>query len=151
MTLKSANPKTLLAAMAGLLIAVPASAQPYGHGPDGARPADEEVIVTAPPQRAFREDGNGLRALALPPEKVSLSKNVRYSDLDLATWQGAQELRHRVRRAARHVCRDLTESYPYERLSTSENCYRDAVSNGLVRADAAISEAQFESWNGGDE
>ncbi|MBV9063337.1 MAG: UrcA family protein [Alphaproteobacteria bacterium] len=146
MLLKSLCPLLALAA-AALPLAPAAMAQDGGYGGYGLGPSDEEVIVTAPPPRAFREEwGSGPRTIDLPPEKVSLSKIVHYEDLDLATWQGAAELRHRVRAAARHVCHDLSDAYPFYRLTTSEPCYRDAVSNGLVRADEAISAAQTDYW-----
>jgi UrcA family protein len=136
----------LLAGAAGLLLAAaPASAQSYGPYNEApyAGPADEEVIVTAPRERRFREQWSGTRPLDFPPERVSLSRSVRFDDLDLSTWQGAGELRRRVRHAARAVCGDLREAYPFQRLTTSTPCYRDAVEDGLVRADEAISGARL--------
>jgi UrcA family protein len=133
----------LFAGTAGALLAVPAAAQDYGYGAVVyGPPADEEVIVTAPPS-VFREQGSGLRSLTLPPEKVSLSRAVHYGDLDLASWQGANELRHRVVATAQQVCGELRDAYPFERLSTSNSCFRDAMENGLLRADEAIADAQF--------
>lgn len=132
-------------AAAALLFAAPAlvSAQdygPYGDGAYGAGPS-EEVIITAPRLR-FREEGSGPRSLDLPPAKVSLSKVVSYRDLDLTTWDGADRLRGRVVRAAHGVCAQLRDAYPFEQLSTGTRCYRDAVNNGLVRADEAIATAR---------
>ncbi|MBV9570602.1 MAG: UrcA family protein [Alphaproteobacteria bacterium] len=129
---------------AGLLLAIPAGAQEYvAYGAYGGPP--EEVIVTAPRER-FREQGSGLRSFAFPPEKVSLSQNVRYDDLDLATWDGAGELHRRVRHAARAVCGELREAYPFQSLTSAPNCYRQAVESGLVRADAAIVRAHAGSY-----
>ena len=107
----------LLAVAAGLLLgAGPAAAQGYGgYGPTAYSGPPEEVIVIAPRER-FREQGG---SLDIPPDKVSLSTRVRYDDLDLLSWDGAQALRARVREAARHVCRHLAEAYPFQRLSTS--------------------------------
>lgn len=123
------------------MAATAASAQSYGgYSSYAAAPANEEVIVTAP-RLHFREQGSGLRALDFPPEKVSLSTTVRFDDLDLTSWQGVSELRRRVRHAARAVCGELYEAYPFERLTTSTPCYRDAVENGLLRADSAAREA----------
>ena len=144
-SLKSACSLMVLAAAVGLSFATPAAAQEYGYsyGPPGPT---EEVIVTAP-RSTFREDyGSGARSLDLPPQKVSLSQAVRFDDLDLATWDGAAELRHRVRAAAHRVCRDLLEAYPLHQVNGS-NCYRDAVRDGLVRADEAI--ATVQSYRGG--
>ena len=138
-------------AAATLLLVAPVSAQDYGPYDDGAYPAppveyaagpSEEVIVTAPRYRFREENGSGPRSLDLPPEKVSLSKVVSYRDLDLTTWDGAGRLRDRVVRAAHHVCAQLRNAYPFEQISTSNRCYRDAVDNALVRADEAIATAR---------
>jgi UrcA family protein len=130
----------LLGAVAGALLGTsPAVAQDYGgYGPAAYSGPPEDVIVVAPRER-FREQGG---SLDLPPDKVSLSTRVRYDDLDLLTWDGAQTLRARVREAARHVCRHLAEAYPFQRLSTAPSCYRETVENGLLRADETINAAQ---------
>lgn len=133
-----------IAATGLLLASIPAGAQDYAtDGPYAGPP--EEVIVTAP-RAHFREEGSGLRSLNFPPEKVSLSRSVRFDDLDLATWDGAGELHRRVQHAAREVCGELREAYPFHALTTAPNCYRQAVEKGLVRADAAIVRAQFGSY-----
>jgi len=138
-SLKSIQVAFLVTA-AGLLIgAAPAAAQGYGgYGPAAYSAPPETVIVTAPRER-FREQGG---SLDLPPDRVSLSVPVRYDDLDLLTWDGAQTLRMRVREAARGVCRRLAEAYPFHRLSTDPGCYRQTVENALLRADEAINAAQ---------
>jgi UrcA family protein len=129
------------AGLAALLLAsASASAQGYGYGGYYSGPADEEVIVTAPPG-VFREQGYGPRSLDFPPERVSLSRAVHYGDLDLRTWRGASELRRRVVYTAREVCGTLRDAYRFHRLPSSNRCERDAVENGLVRADAAIRDA----------
>jgi UrcA family protein len=139
------------ATAAALFLAAPALAQDYGPYEDGAYPPppaeysvgpSEEVIVTAPRLRFREENGSGPRSLDLPPEKVSLSKAVSYRDLDLTTWDGADRLRARVVRAAHHVCAQLRDAYPFEQISTSNRCYRDAVDNALIRADEAIATAR---------
>jgi UrcA family protein len=131
----------LLAAAAGLLLgAGSAAAQGYGgYGPTAYSGPPEEVIVIAPRERRIQEQGG---SLDFPPNKVSLSTRVRYDDLDLLSWDGAQTLRMRVREAARHVCRHLAEAYPFQRLSTSPGCYRETVESGMVHADEAINIAR---------
>src|ERR1700689_4231050 len=71
-----------------------------------AQDGTEEVIVTAP---RFQVEPGGRAQL---PEKGSLSSNVRYDDLDLATYEGGRDLRLRVRDEARYVCRQLADAFP---------------------------------------
>ncbi|HSC19320.1 MAG TPA: UrcA family protein [Rhizomicrobium sp.] len=130
----------VVAGAAGLIsFATPAASQAavtYSYnGPP------EEVIVTAPRPalRRFREQGGNMD---MPPERVSLSTRVSYRDLDLLSPQGADQLRDRVVRAAYRVCRRLDEHYPFQRLSTSTPCEREAVENALIRADEAINAAR---------
>lgn len=133
-----------LGLLSGALAALPASAQtgPYGTpGPYSAGPT-ESVIVVGPRFRADTTPLNG------PMERVSLSIPVRYGDLDIATAEGAQVLRWRVADAARNVCQRLAEAYPIHRLSSSAPCYRDAVENGMVRANEAITTARQAYWYG---
>ena len=137
-----------LAAASLLLGAGSALAQDYGPPPPGAYPEPpEEVIVTAPRLPPFREEGSGPRLVNLPPEKVSLSMSVRYDDLDLISWRGASELRWRVSEAAHQVCGELRQAYPLRQLPGTR-CYRDALENGLIRANEAISTARHYAWYG---
>jgi UrcA family protein len=139
----SVTATALVFSAAGLLLsATPGAAQPYGAY---AAPPPEEVIVTAPRPNLpnFREEGGGgLRSMDVPPERVSLTTHVRYDDLDLTAPDGAYELRRRVRTAARQVCRNLAEAYPFYQISRSRGCYRDAVDRALVHADEAIQTAR---------
>ena len=115
----------LLAAVA--LIAPAASAQEYAHSQGGP----EAVIVIAPSLDTESRRLNG------PLEKISLSGAVRYDDLNLATRQGARELRWRVRAEARDVCERLSEAYPVH-PAPGTSCYKEAADNGLVRAVEAV-------------
>jgi UrcA family protein len=143
------QPSIIAVAAAGLIASGSvALGQDYGPPPPGAYPEPPEtIIVTAPPVPRFREEGSGPRLVNLPPEKVSLSTNVRYDDLNLATWDGARQLRWRVRDAAHQVCGELRDAYPLRQLQGTR-CYRDAVENGLIRADEAISTARYRAWYG---
>jgi UrcA family protein len=118
----------LIAAALGFA-ASPALAQDYGYS-DG-----ENIIVTAP---RFHEEGNPMRAV---PEKVSLSTQVRYDDLDLRSWRGERTLRWRVRDAAQDVCTQLAQAYPL-RQAPGTSCYRKALQNGMIRANEAIRDAR---------
>ena len=121
--------KFRLALLAGAFVfaASSAMAQDY-NGPDS-------VTVTAP---RFHADDSKVGG---PLERVSLSGIVRYDDLNLQTYEGARELRFRVREEAQAVCRKLAEAYPYYRMNGT-SCYKDALDNALVKADEAIQQSR---------
>jgi len=96
----------------------------------------ESVIVTAP-----RYDVGGSGRVNTIPEKVSLSKVVRYDDLDLRSSRDATILYGRVREAVRDVCWQLKGAFPLRQLPGT-SCYKTALQNGLIRADAAIRDAR---------
>jgi UrcA family protein len=127
--------KLKLAAMAGAAIvaASAASAQDYDRGRDSTT---ETIKVYAPHHFTVeRRPGNG------PVQKISLSRTVRFDDLDLRTGSGARELRARVSEAASAVCSQLADiSRIPEQPGTS--CFKEAKQDALVRADAAIRDAR---------
>jgi UrcA family protein len=124
-------------AAAGLmLVAASAGAQDYYGDPS------EEVIVTPPhyvPPRSF------IRA---PIIDVSMSRAVRFDDLDLRADWGARALRGRVIFAATTLCGQLNTMYPVSYDGTGgqwprdHNCFHNAVAHAMVKADAAISAAR---------
>jgi UrcA family protein len=132
---------TSVAAVAVLGVALAAPAVAQDRYTDAAyQSAPDTVEVTAP---RFHEDADGQR-LNGPLEKVSLSTNVRYDDLDLSTRAGARELRFRVREAARDVCDQLAGAYQVYQLNGT-SCFKTALENGLVRANSTI--ASERSYN----
>jgi UrcA family protein len=117
----------LLAGIFGVaLAATSASAQDY----------NEQIEVTAP---HFRADNT--QRLNGVLQKVSYSNIVHYDDLNLRTRSGARELRLRVRDEAQDVCARLAEAYPVREMQGT-SCYKEALENALVRADAAIRDAR---------
>ena len=79
--------------------------------------------------------------LGAPIENVSLSREVRYDDLDLTTPDGIHELRARIRFTAAQECRQLDTMYPIA-ADDSPPCYRTAVEGAMEQADNAIAQAQ---------
>lgn len=69
------------------------------------------------------------------------SITVRYSDLDLATSDGAAALKQRIERAAANVCgpADGRSLVDHERVAA---CYAKAVADAEPRAEAMIAAAQ---------
>lgn len=119
----------LTAAMGLALATVPASAQD-----------DESITVNAP--RYHSSDNMRLNG---PLERVSLSGVVHYDDLNLRTRRGAYALRMRVRDEAQEVCARIAEAYPV-REAPGTSCYKDALNDGLVRANAAIRDARDDRY-----
>ena len=70
-----------------------------------------------------------------------ITKIPSFDDLNLRSRRGAQELRYRVREAARDVCDTLRDAYPV-RQAPYTSCYVDAVKDALIHADEAISDAR---------
>jgi UrcA family protein len=125
----------LLASAFGAGLAVSsADAQDNGY-------PDESVTVASP---HFRSNADGAR-LNGPLERVSLSSLVRTDDLDLRSGRGARELRLRVRDAAQGVCTQLADAYPLRQMNGT-SCYKDALQNGMLRANEAITNARFDRY-----
>ena len=125
----------LCAAAAGaLFLAAPAGAQEpgsayaYSNGP-------ETVIVAVPRQRPERSE------IGAPIRDVSISREVRFDDLDLSTDSGARHLRNRIEYTARALCTRLDVAYPVA-TSDSPPCYQSAVAGAMVQADRAIADAR---------
>jgi len=122
------------------LFATAASAEDYGrtyYRDTGYYGAPEEVEVIAPRYYAPRS------AIGAPIENVSLSREVRFDDLDLETRAGARILRDRVRTQAHMLCRQLDTMYP----ASAENdslwrCEQRAAGDAMAQADAAIGHAR---------
>jgi len=115
---------TMLATGAvALTLAASASAQDY------ASPT-EQVIVRAPHYGPQRSD------IGAPIESVSMSREVRFDDLDLRTVWGARVLRSRLRETALNLCRQLDNQYIT--LDSNRSCYRDAYEDAMMQADDAI-------------
>jgi UrcA family protein len=95
----------------------------------------EKVEVYAPHFRVDRSPLNG------PVNRISLSRAVRYDDIDLRSARGARELKLRVRDMARDICSELEEAYPVPEASGT-SCYRTAVKDAMLRADGAIRNAR---------
>ena len=126
------------ASLAGLLGIVFSGnlSQAQQYGPPAGYGPREELQVIAP---KFHREGTRLIGL---PDKVSLSTQVRYDDLNLLSWRGAYELRRRVSVAAWETCTRLAQAYPVYTLSGT-SCYKSALESALLRADEAIDDARI--------
>ncbi|MEJ0026916.1 MAG: UrcA family protein [Rhizomicrobium sp.] len=122
------------AASLALLAAVPARAQEAGSTSyvEDSSGIPERVVVTMVP--------NKRSAIGAPIELRSISRAVRFDDLDLTTHAGRRELRMRVRETARNLCDD-PNLYFTLRTAGSPPCYRTAVANAMMQVKAAITKA----------
>ena len=151
-----------LASAAILLAATSAQAQDYGYPNDNGRydgryhrdgyrdvsyGDSNEVVTVEVPRHPERDSVTGA-----PVETVALSQAVRFDDLDLATREGAQVLRERIRQTASQLCRRLGENY-VSSSSDGSHCYRDAVDEAMEQADGAIADARADAraGDGGNE
>jgi UrcA family protein len=76
---------------------------------------------------------------------VSVSRAVRFDDLDLSTPWGRAELRTRVRVMAGNLCGQLERRYPIE-ASRGQSCYRQAVGPAMRRAEEVIADTRYDYW-----
>ena len=118
----------LVATGALMLVSGAANAQGYQ---DTAYQPNENVEITVPHYGQPRSE------LGAPNVRVSLSREVRFDDLDLRTRHGVRILRARIQLTARLLCRDLDERYPVT-ADDSPPCYKNAVDDALYRADRTI-------------
>jgi UrcA family protein len=131
---------TVVTGVLGALLAIsPVLARDVDRDVTSQSTATEKIEVYAPHFRVDRSRANSL------VNKISLSRAVRYDDLDLRTARGARELRLRVRDVARDICSELQEAYPVPE-APGTSCYRAAVEDAMWRADGAIRDARENSY-----
>jgi len=88
----------------------------------------------------------GHSSTGVPIQLVSLSHQVSYADLDLATSAGAQTLQKRISDTAKTACKELDTLYPLEAQSAqSQSCVKTATDGAMVQANAAVAAAQQKS------
>jgi UrcA family protein len=128
-------------AIAGVLLALPAIAQPVTPPPQ--QPAVvQEITVIAP--EVVRPTAGTARFAGSPIEVVSLSRVVSFADLDLSSPAGAATLRQRIRDTADKACAQLESEYPsniYVPVPANQNCVRRATDTAMSLADQIIAAA----------
>jgi len=136
------NPQTTLVSPAEVA-AEPAPAPPAAPAerqiPSQPKAKVEKVVVVALRNHVERSRFGGT------VRNISLSRAVRFDDLDLSTPWGRSELRTRVRVMAGNLCGQLERRYPIN-LSRGPSCYRWAVSNAMRRAEEVIGDSRYDYW-----
>lgn len=100
-----------------------------------AQPGEEVTIESTRPTRTVGHSYTGV-----PIEVTTVTRKVRFSDLDLTTYSGATELQKRVHDTAKMLCKQLTEVYPMT-ASEGPQCVRQASRDAMVQANAVIDAA----------
>jgi UrcA family protein len=121
------------AALAGGLLAI--------GGLASAQPSASEVTIVAP--RVVHQEV-GKSPSGTPIELISLSREVSYADLSLASTTGVATLDKRVADTARQACDQLELLYPaalYPPNPSSQDCFKTAYAEGMAQAGAAIAAA----------
>ncbi len=105
-----------------------------GYNGTGDRPMADETIVVRPDygwveKRQLVGHING----EVNPVELSISRPVRFSDLNLSNDADYMELRERVRDTARDLCAELDARYPDLRgdESADRECVRTATRNAM--------------------
>jgi len=105
-------------------------------GPATAQPT-EEITITAP--RVVHEQVGRSPSTGAPIERISLTRQVDYSDLDLTKPADADELEKRVSDTAKEACKQLDSLYPL--TPPDPTCIGKATDGGMAQAKAAIDAA----------
>ena len=104
---------------------------------------ESERITVAPPYTVRQEVTSRAMNGEIGEQKLSVSQQVSYADLDLSKHADVETLRERVRAAAKDSCRELNRRYPKAAYIpvTNDTCARDAARDGLARVDAITAQS----------
>jgi len=125
-----------LTAVAALALGAAATAAPAAaqYAYDNASGAYVDEVVVPGTRHRYRGDG-----------PTTLSRAVSYRDLNLASYDGQQVLKMRIRATARDICRELGEGRgnggPLMR-----SCEDDAVRSARGQVRFAVARAQSRSY-----
>ena len=98
----------------------------------------ETVVVTAP--RIVQQTiVMGRSPTGAPIEETTISRVVKFADLDLTKPQDQDTLRTRVRDTSRDLCAELDKLYPFG--AKDPDCVKKSADRAMVQVDQAIAEA----------
>lgn len=121
----------IIAAVVGTTMPIPSPAADEHRGQ-----VIEEIVVVAPRVTRKQEDRAGPVQILL----VERDERVDITDLDLTRTANVMELEKRVEAAAKLICEELTQEYPFGQPSTSV-CVRRAVDDAMIEVREAVLEA----------
>ena len=100
---------------------------------------NEAITVTAPHSVVHTYVGRTFTGV--PIEEASFTRQVGYSDLNLAMPAGAAALKQRVAAIAAAGCTQLAQSNPYDieaPLPSNKTCLKDALDSAIPQANRVI-------------
>ena len=102
--------------------------------------AREQIIIEAP-QYVFNKAPSTGRQYNW--DRITLSRAVSYSDLDLSRPADAAELERRVKDAAHDVCNKLYRRFPRYNsvISVDPKCAKDAISEAMASVRTIVTDA----------
>ena len=86
----------------------------------------------------------GRTGVGAPVDRVTLTHQVSYADLDLTTRAGETELHRRIAETARFACEQIERLYPAQSESVAR-CTRGAIEDASSQVTAAIDSAEREA------
>jgi UrcA family protein len=86
----------------------------------------------------------GRTGVGAPVDRVTLTHQVSYADLDLTTRAGETELHRRIAETARFACEQIERLYPAQTESLAR-CTRGAIEDASSQVTAAIDSAEREA------
>ncbi|MDO8863679.1 UrcA family protein [Haliea sp. E1-2-M8] len=96
----------------------------------------EEILVVAPRITREREERVGATQVLT----VERDEAVNLEDLDLSRTVDVRKLEQRIAEAARRICEELANEYPFGEPSTPV-CIRRAIEDAMAQVDEAVDEA----------
>lgn len=96
----------------------------------------EEILVVAPRITREREERVGVTRVLT----VDRDEAVNLEDLDLSRTADVRKLEQRIAEAARRICEELADEYPFGQPNTPV-CIRRAIDDAMAQVDEAVDEA----------
>lgn len=153
MSLPSISVRALALIVAGAtlpLSGTPAFAQTTSTRPRGASAASRATvppILTVRAARSVRHQIVRSDYAGIPIEKLSLTREIGYHDLNLDSPQGIVTLRRRIDMTARNACRQLSTLYVGDPnpsgvwTTTEQACVDNAIQGALVQLPSSLASA----------
>jgi UrcA family protein len=119
-----------------LRLALAAFGFAFAGGVAAAEAPVEVTVEAARPTTTVERSYTGT-----PIDVITLTRHVRFADLDLTTHAGAVELEKRVNDSAKEACTKLDTLYPLT-ATQSTACTKTSTDKAMVQVRAAIAAAE---------